>query len=168
MSKIKTKSISWFTILLVIGAIIALIIVVYKGLFPQRYFELRELEQNQAKWASQHITHYRMSVHGYEYATSLAVTVEVKDGTVVSVVDTQSKKVLLPTDETDSGYADQYLFTVPNSFSYISKTYLENPAEMRVTYDPALGYPTTIYINRYTEPCCQGFTYEIKDFQSLP
>jgi uncharacterized protein DUF6174 len=152
MPRAKTKSKSWVIVALAIVVTIVLIIF-YKELFPQGYLKSHELEQNQAKWEGQHITHYRMSVNESGYAGSFAATVEVKDGNIISPVGTPSER--------------EYLFTVPGLFSYVSKTYMENPPAIRVTYDSTLGYPTTIYIDPYREPCCQDFTIEIQDFQVL-
>jgi len=167
ISKSKAKSVSWFAIILAIGAIIALFMI-YKEIFPIGYFQSHELEQNRAKWESQHITHYRMSVDGYGYAKLLAVDVEVKDNVVVKVVDNKNKKGLSPAEGENISYPYEQLFTAPSLFDYVYKSYLKNPAAIRVTYDPTLGYPTTIYIDPYTEPCCQDFTFEISNFEILP
>src|SRR5688572_23224295 len=43
---------------------------------------IRDLQENQAKWESQHITHYQMVVDGDQ--EFLPLLVEVMDGTVVS------------------------------------------------------------------------------------
>ena len=165
--KPKTKSVSLFVVILAIGAIVALFII-YKEIFPIGYLNSHELEQNRAKWESQHITHYQMSVDGTGYAILLAVDVEVKDGVVVKIVDNKSKKGLLPTEGVNTSYPYEQLFTVPSLFDYVYKSYLENPAAIRVTYDPTFGYPTTIYIDPYSEPCCQDFTFTISNFETLP
>ena len=47
---------SGFLISLVIAAIVILLILIYNALFPKAYWQSRELEQNRAKWESQHIT----------------------------------------------------------------------------------------------------------------
>src|SRR5262245_46004696 len=76
------------------GAI--LIVVGYNTLFSKESWQLRELEQNQAKWESQHITHYQMSIDYLGYASESAHTpirVEVDDGKVMSVVDSLGNKV---------------------------------------------------------------------------
>lgn len=124
------------------------------------------LAENQAKWASQHIAHYRMSIDRSGYGDSFAITVEVKDGTVISMVDSQSKKEL-PKDSTSVLRLYRYLFTVSELFAYVSQTYSQHPPIMQVTYDQAIGYPTKIYINPYTEPCCQDITINVQDFQIL-
>ena len=39
---------------------------------------------------------------------------------------------------------------------------------MQVSYNPTYGYPENIYIDPYSEPCCQDYEIEVKDFQILP
>jgi hypothetical protein len=139
--------------------------------FTPRYspanFE-NELEKNRAKWESLHITHYQMSVdlpyssEGYD-PMLMPLIVEVKDGNVVSVTNTQGEKV----SSDDDIYYDHYFFSVPGLFSYVSETYLEKPPSIEVSYDPTFGYPNTIYIDPWMEPCCQDFTISVQDFQVL-
>jgi len=128
--------------------------------------ELRELKQNQTKWESQHITHYRMLIESDKDGGLPSVTVEVKDGNIVSVVASQGIEIL-PNENKDTVYIFQDWFTVPSLFSYISQYYLDNPPSMRVIYDPMFGHPTSIYIDPFTEPCCQDFSIDIRDFQIL-
>lgn len=129
-----------------------------------------EIERNQAKWESQHITHYRMSLnllgYGYNYSR-MPLTVEVKDGEVITVVDARGETVS-PKDHEVT--VDDYPngFTIPGMFSYADRTCGESPPAMKVSFNPVLGYPTTIYVDPYTEPCCQDFTIEVRDFEVLP
>ena len=163
----NNKKILWFAIILATGATFAFFMI-YKEIFPIGYIKSHEIEQNRVKWESQHITHYRMSVDGYGYAILLAITIEVKDDVVVKIIDNKSEKGLFPIEGVDTSYPYEQLYTVPNLFDYVYKSYLENPARIMVTYDPTFGYPTTIYIDPYTEPCCQDFTFEISNIEILP
>ena len=130
------------------------------------------VQQNRTLWESQHITHYRMLVvlpHSSSSYGSLPMplTVEVKDGVVISVVDADSK-MILPTDYADASYYYQNFFTIPGLFSYTGQYYLKKPPAMRVTFDQVLGYPNSIYIDPWREPCCQDFTITVQNFQILP
>jgi hypothetical protein len=164
------KHVYTFVVLLEIGAIVILAILIYNTLFPITYWESRELEQNQAKWESQHITHYQMSLSilGYGYESDIMpLTVEVKDNKVVSVVDTKGQRILIG-KENPLYYDFPQAFTVPGLFT-IAHDWLSKKAPIiNVSYDPALGYPEEIYIDPYLEPCCQDFTYSVRDFQVLP
>jgi hypothetical protein len=173
----KPKKFAYVLVVLEIGAIVILAILIYNTLFPKAYWRSRELErdravleQNWAKWNRQHITHYRMSLallgYGYDF-DRMPLTVEVKDGKAVSVVDVRGETVS-PEDAENMEKNYQHAFTIPGLFSYGYQTFLEKPPGIQVYYDPALGYPTSIYVDPYTEPCCQDFTYTVRDLQVLP
>lgn len=139
------------------------------NLYPEGYFKARELEQNQAKWQSHLFTYYRFVVDLPFYDDTIGrtpLTVIVKDDTVVSVVDARGTTIS-PNDQTDIAYEYSYALTIPRLFSYVRKEYLAKPPAFDVSYDPVLGYPTSIYVDPYTEPCCQDFTIEVNDFEAL-
>jgi len=159
----KSKVFPRLLLAVAIGAMLILILIIYNILFPEQYWDLRELEQHQAKWENQHITHYRMAVDlpwdsTYLGQLPMPVTVEVKDSKVVSAVDARGEKVLSMSE----------VFTVPGLFSYVHQYYLEKPPSVEVSYDPTFGFPESIYIVPYTEPCCEDFEIEVRDFQILP
>ena len=127
-----------------------------------------ELAKNRAKWDSQHITHYRFQVAppiNSSYS-STPLVIEVKDGSPISVVDI---KGITHTVNAGNAILQYYsdLLTIPDLFAYINDTYVGKPESMRVTYDPVLGYLTTIDVNPYAEPCCASFTITISDFHVL-
>jgi hypothetical protein len=123
---------------------------------------IRDLQENQAKWESQHITHYQMVVDGDQ--EFLPLLVEVKDGTVVSAVNAQGEK--LSSDSDEMRYYPHY-FSIPALFSFLSQMYAETPPSIGVDYDPTFGYPVGIGIDPFTEPCCQDFSISIQDFRVL-
>jgi Family of unknown function (DUF6174) len=166
----QAKHIPRLVVPLVIGAIIILIVLIFYALFSKAFWQSRELEQNQAKWESQRITHYRFSVDlPYSDASNgrTPLTVEVKDGIVVSVVDA-SGATISPNDKKDIAYSYSYALTISGLFSYANQTFWEKHPSINVTYDPNLGYPKTIYIIPYVEPCCQGLYFDVQEFQILP
>src|SRR5688500_3036850 len=67
-----------------------------------------ELEKNRAKWESQHITHYQMSLDP-DYSSSnyghTPYVIEVKDGEVIAVVDAQGNMVSIE-DTQSFAYSD--------------------------------------------------------------
>ncbi len=161
---------SGFLISLVIAAIVILLTLIYNALFPEAYWQSRELEQNQAKWVSQHITHYRMSIdlpYSDPAYRRMPLTVEVKNDKVLWVVDAMGQSIS-PVDDKDFRYYYPYAFTIPGLFSYAHQTFWEKPPEIVVSYDRSLGYPDSISITPYVEPCCQEETYAVRDFKVLP
>ncbi len=169
---IQLKNFPRFIILLALAIvpIIIVLVLLYNALFPQAFWQSRELEQNQAKWGGQHITHYQMSVTILGYALDgkgMPLRVEVKDSKVISVVDSQGNNLPLVNDP-DTSFFYPETFTIPGLFSYAHQTIWKKLPFINISYDPALGYPTSIYVDPYREPCCQDFQIEIQDFQVLP
>lgn len=149
-----------------IGAVVIIIALILNVLRSQLnvFLQSSELKRNQAKWGSQHIPHYKMSLD-LPFNNSL-LTVEVKDGKVVSVVDALGETV----NSTDLKSSNDYypnVFTIPDLFSFLGHEILNKPPTITVTYDPNLGYPTSIYIDPWTEPCCEDFTITVQDFHTL-
>jgi hypothetical protein len=126
-----------------------------------------ELEENRAKWDRQQITHYQMSLNPGYYYDQTPLIVEVRNGEVIAVTDSQGNEVSIE-DEQSPYYYDRELFTVPGLFSYAHQTFLEEPPIIMVHYDPTFGYPDSIYIDPWVEPCCQDFEISVRDFQVLP
>ena len=157
---------------LVIGVLLISVITIYGRQTLQQYRDIRELEQNQVKWGNQHIAHYSMSVD-LPYETTyygelpMPLTVEVKDNNVVSVTDAQGD-IISAEESNNSAYYYQNFFTVPGLFAYVHQYYLERPPSIEIIYDSVFGFPGSIYIDPYTEPCCQDFQITIDDFQVLP
>ena len=173
----RVKSTPWLTALLVAGAIIILILLIYNLLFPKAFWQSRELDQNQKKWESQNITHYQMSIdsRGYGYINDrMPLKVEVRDDKIISVVDSRGNN-FSPANDPDFGPYYPDIFTIQGLFSYAHKTIWDNSyhtiwekfPSIRVTCNPDLGYPEEIFVNPYPEPCCQDLTITVRDFQVL-
>jgi len=155
------KTIFAFVVLLVIGAIVVLGVLIYNSLFPKEYWLDRELEQNQAKWESLHITNYQMSLDlpFLDYKNErMPIVVEVMNNKVISVVDAQEQR--LPVN-------DPEIYSVSWLFSYAHQKITEKIYLINITYDPALDYPKVISIT-FKEPCCEEpLILSVKDFKIL-
>jgi hypothetical protein len=176
----------WLTTAIVLAVIIAVILLLFNIIFRLTFpycppncsftpkyspanFEA-EFEKNQAKWDSQHITHYQMSLDPWFSSANFGHTpyvIEVKDGEVIAVVDAQGNVVSIE-DNQSFAYSDREFFTVPSLFSYVQHTFLRKPPKISVTYDATYGYPASISVDPYIEPCCQDFTIVVLDFHVLP
>lgn len=126
--------------------------------------EQAELAQNQARWKRQNIPHYRFQLAPPDNATPMIV--EVKDGSLVSVVDIKGITHAVNAGNAILQHYANFL-TIPDLFTYINKTYSGKPESMKVVYDPVLGYPTTINVSQFAEPCCQGITITVSNFHVL-
>jgi hypothetical protein len=105
---------------------------------------LDELESYRDQWRQADIRHYRMEFRascfcGSEF-TEL-VTVEVLQDTVrsVTVVSTGLPVEHMPLDAWP---------TVAELFAAVEKAIVDDAHELQVTYDPDLGYPTFVFIDR--------------------
>ncbi len=122
-------------------------------------------------WESKKITDYRMLV-SLPYGSagfgrlSTPLSVEVRSDIVSSVVDANGNTVPLMDDEFATAW-DRRLLTVPGLFDFLAEIYTENPVSLRVVYDDLLGYPSSIDVNPYMEPCCQGYSIVIHSFQVI-
>ncbi len=128
-----------------------------------------ELEKNRMKWDSKLVAHYRMSVDLSELGAygEAPWIIEVQERDVVSVTDTQGQ-IVSPLDYATIPAEYQNYFTVPALFSYVEQTYLNEVPIIRVEYDPTYGYPRTIYVDPWVEPCCMDYTVTVRELQVLP
>lgn len=180
-NKSRKKNNYSLVVLLEVGSIVILGILIFNALFPTAYWQSRELEQNlakqsreleqnRAKWESQHITHYRMSLD-LPFSSStysrMPLTVEVRDDKIVSVMDINGRGFSPEIDE-DFHYDYPQAFTIPGLFTIANDWFRKKPPSINVSYDPILGYPTSISIDPWTEPCCQEMDYSVRVFQVLP
>jgi hypothetical protein len=167
---VQAERFPWLPVSLMLGVIVILIVFILNALVPKTISQPLQLEQNRAKWENQNITHYQLSIDvlGYGfYRNRLPLKVEVKAGKIISVVDSLGNN-LSPAKDPEFGSFYPEVLTIPGLFSYTYRIMLDKPPAMHITYDPDLGYPQEVYVDPYTEPCCQDFTITIKNFQVLP
>ena len=127
-----------------------------------------ELKKNQAKWESKQISHYTISVDlsGMNYDRTPWV-VEVKSNDVVSIVNSNGT-VVSPSEIGNYEDVSKQFFNVPALFSFVEQAYQDQPPMLRVEYDSNFGYPKSIYVDPWVEPCCQDYWIEVRDFHVLP
>ena len=168
-AKLRAARAAGITAMAIFAVFILLGIVLPRAIFPSinTTTQARELEENRAKWESQHITHYRMSldIWGFsevaDHYDRMPLIIEVKNSKVVSVVNAHGTK--WPPDYPDLSNA----FTMPGLFSIANDWILKKPASVDVTYHPTLGFPTDITIDPWDEPCCQWRGYRVEGFEEL-
>ncbi len=150
-SFIKALAIGYFALCAVL-----LLIWVYNTRLSKPARQSHELWQNQAKWESQHISHYEMTldlpIPGINGDYCRPLVIEVNNHTVVSAVDQCGQSFPL----------NNAAFTLPGVFALVDNWIWQKPPYIAVTYDPTLGYPTSIFIDPWTEPCCQWASYSIR------
>ena len=103
----------------------------------------RELERQQAKWASQNVTAYRLTYRrecfcGTEFTNPTQI--EVRGGAIVTAHYTE-RDAPIPT------YVQTNLPTVETLFAIIAQAIDREADLLDVTYDPLRGYPRRIAID---------------------
>ena len=103
-----------------------------------------ELSRQRRKWESQGITDYRVLSRMICFCIGDATTpvvLHVLNRRLVSVMRASDLSPVPP-----SQWALRY-YTVDEMFDLIADAQAKGASEVRVTYDPALGYPTEVYLD---------------------
>jgi hypothetical protein len=159
--------------LITIAAVVGLIVVaatVYAlaSGAPQEYMQLRTLDSQAALWQAQNLTSYEMKLHigcFCPFFDRMPLTVQVRAGQVVSVVDSQGQPVAV--DDPIRSFGNEQLMTVDGVFAY-ARDVIRNADETRLTYDPALGYPTNLSIDQIKMAMDDELSVTITDVRPLP
>lgn len=106
-----------------------------------------ELDRNRNTWTGQKISHYQFTLQigcFCAFMDQMPLTVEVKDGQIISLTDAQGVQVL----DTDPSYPlfSQYA-TIENLFEELESGLKGGADLVNVTYDEVLGYPVEIYFD---------------------
>ena len=127
-----------------------------------------ELSRNQSKWQDANITHYRfqLSVGCFcLFRSQMPMTVEVKDGKVVSTVDVNGEA--FPLDDPMSEFVLKYT-TIDRIFSELDSDSVREADKLTVSYDPTYGFPAEVAID-YIELAADDELYlTISAFEPLP
>lgn len=126
-----------------------------------------EYDQNLSKWGDANITHYRFKLSLIcfcVFTDQMPLTVEVKDGKVVSVTN-QAGETVLPSDNLYQ-YYEPYL-TVDLLFSKLDAALAGEAEEVLVTYDSTHGYPVDVTIDYIKEAIDDELYIQISDLEVL-
>ena len=124
-----------------------------------------ELDDNRAKWDSAGVSHYRfeLTISCFcPFAEIMPITVEVKDGQIVSMTDVNGQAV--------EGEFSQYIeeaATVEGLFALAEKT-ISEAEQVEVTYDAQYGYPSEIKVDFIKMAIDDEISYYVKSFSVLP
>jgi len=128
-----------------------------------------ELSRNQQKWQDAGISHYRIELNlscFCAFRDQLPLTVEVKDGEVVSVIDATG--IAVSADDPNYQYFVE-LATIDRLFTELeSVTASADAGEVIVKYDPTYGYPTEASIDYIKEAIDDELYVSIAGFEKLP
>lgn len=122
-----------------------------------------ELERQQAKWARQHITSYRLTYRrdcfcGAEFTTPTEI--EVRGGVIVTARYAER-------DDPIPDYVQAHLPTVESLFAIIADAIDGEADLLEVTYDPGRGYPRRIAIDSRFNTADDEVTHSVSSFEIL-
>jgi len=128
-----------------------------------------ELSRNQQTWEDANISHYRFELNlscFCAFRDQMPLTVEVKDGEVVSMTAADGNAVSAD-DPNYQHFVD--LGTIDRLFAELeSVAGSANAGEVIVKYDPTLGYPTEASIDYIKEAIDDELYVSIAGFEKLP
>lgn len=104
-----------------------------------------DLGRNRQRWLSQRIEDYRVQFRLICFCVPDAtapVILTVRGGAIVSVARVSDGRTVDP-----SQWRGRY-YTVDEMFALIREARSRGASEVRVSYDPMLGYPTDVYIDQ--------------------
>jgi hypothetical protein len=130
-----------------------------------KYFRIQyELWQNHRIWAQHHVTHYQYtlsvgSMGSPDYNQHVTIKVLNGQATPVIGIGTSPSRVGSHFEESD---------TVEHLFQVIQNAILRRADNVRVTFQPELGYPVEIGIDPSSRQADDEIEYQITDFTVLP
>jgi len=160
------RSVTTILIVVAVLAVAALIYVLAFGMPGSA--QGKQLDSNLQKWQAQSISHYRMKVNigcFCPFFDRMPVTVEVQGGEVLSVTDSQGQPVAA--DDPIRSFGNERLMTVDGAFDYAREA-IQKADKTEVTYDPSLGYPVQLVIDRIELAIDDEMSVLISEFEVLP
>jgi hypothetical protein len=124
------------------------------------------LQSNREKWDSQAVSHYRfnLSIGCFcPYHEIMPLTVEVKDGQVVSLTDVNGQPVR---EEFRANFEEAA--TVERLFAIAEEAASGGADEIKVEYDATYGFPSSISIDYIKEAMDDEISYHVLNFEVLP
>ena len=132
---------------------------------PRVHIAQPQITQHRDQWAKNMPTHYQFDVGVMCFCTELVrrpVTFEVKDGVAVSMRYADGTEVPAELKEVFAKHD-----TIDKVFGILQSAATRNAAEIKVTYDDALGYPTEVAIDMDRQMVDEEISYLIANVKAL-
>jgi hypothetical protein len=123
-----------------------------------------DLAKNHEKWTSSGVSHYRfeLTISCFcPFMDVIPVTVEVKDGKIVSMTDVNGQPLKEEFAQTFEEAA-----TVEGLFA-VAEENIANADEVEVTYDAQYGFPASIVVDRIKMAVDDEISYYVGAFKVL-
>jgi len=124
-----------------------------------------ELASNTEKWDAQGVTHYRfeLTISCFcPFMDIMPVTVEVKDGQIVSLTDVNGQPLA---DNFRATFEEAA--TVEGLFAIAAEN-IANADKVDIVYDMQYGFPTSIIVDRIKLAVDDEISYYVEAFEVLP
>jgi cytochrome oxidase Cu insertion factor (SCO1/SenC/PrrC family) len=123
-----------------------------------------ELKENQQKWATQNVSHYKFEVTigcNCPWYNLMPLKIEVEDGQVISMTDNNGQPP-------PANYAETFnrVASIENLFAILDKA-IGSASKVTVSYDPDYGYPKSIVIDYSKMVYDDEIGYYVKSFEAL-
>jgi hypothetical protein len=125
----------------------------------------RALSRNRALWESQDITHYRLQLRigcFCAFMDLMPLSVEVRDGQVVSLLDASGRPVPGDRLEMLERYAG-----IDKVFELVDQAISGKADKVTVTYDPTYGFPTQVSIDYIKLAVDDELGLQVSNFEVL-
>jgi hypothetical protein len=123
-----------------------------------------DLAKNREKWNAANVSHYRFELTigcFCPFMDVMPVTVEVKDGQVISLTDVNGRPLADNFRDTFEKAA-----TVEGLFA-VAEENLSNADQVEVTYDAKYGFPVSIVVDRIKMAVDDEISYRVGAFKVL-
>lgn len=133
-----------------------------------RFRQGDELTRNRQKWQDANITHYRFQLTigcFCPFGEQNPFTVEVQNGKVISMVDTNGETV------SDTNPTNEFVFkyaTIGRLFAELDSDSIQDADKLTVTYDPTYGFPLEISIDFIEFAMDDELYLSASAFETLP
>jgi hypothetical protein len=127
-----------------------------------------EFDRNQEKWQNAHVSHYRYSLFVgcfCPFTEKMPLNIEVENGDVLSIIYADGTPI--PATDPEFEFFSRY-GTMERLFSELEADLAGAADEVTVSYDPALGFPQTVYIDVIKEATDDELSLTVSSFESLP
>ncbi len=124
-----------------------------------------ELDSNREKWTNQNVSHYRYDLQigcFCAFRDKMPLTIEIKDGQIVSVTDATGAA---PSDQEMEWYKEY--IGIDKIFDYAQKA-TQEADKTEITYDPETGIPTQVSVDWMEQAADDEMGLTISNFEKLP
>jgi hypothetical protein len=127
-----------------------------------------ELSRNQQKWDDANVTHYTFQLGVSCFCPVggvMPMTVEVKDGEVVSLVDVNGNA--FPSTDPLNELIQKYA-TIDRILAELASASVQEAERLEVAYDPTYGFPTDVTIDFVEQVADDELYLSVSAFEPLP